>query len=61
MVPNGSLSDESRPDGGATIILKSLGVVGAASFSTHEPFGMKSALPLVHSVCDWMWVRPGCP
>lgn len=61
MVPNGILSDESRLDGAATIILKSLGVVGAASFSTHEPFGRKSALPLVHSVCDWMWVRPGCP
>ena len=28
MVPNGILSDESRPDGAETIILKSLGVVG---------------------------------
>ena len=60
-VPKGILSEESRLDGAPTVILKSSGVVGAASFSTHEPFGMNSALPLVHSVCDWMWSGRACP
>ncbi len=61
MVPNGSLSELSRPEGAPTASLKSAGIVLAASFSTHEPFGMKSALPWVQAVCDWMWSMPGVP
>lgn len=61
MVPNGSLSELSRPDGALTARLKSFGMTFADSFSTQEPFGMKSALPLAQAVCDWMWSMPGVP
>lgn len=61
MVPNGILSLESRPVGAPTDSWKSAGMTFADSFSTQEPFGMNSALPLAHAVCDWMWSIPGVP
>ena len=59
MVPNGILSAVDaggRADRHAEVLRA---WCFAASFSTQEPFGMKSALPLVQAVCDWMWSRPG--
>ena len=47
--------------GAETVMSKSFGRDFAASFSTQEPLGMNSALPLVQAVCDWMWSRPGVP
>jgi hypothetical protein len=54
MVSKGIASELSRPDGGATVISKPGGVVSLVSFSTQVPLGTNSALPLVHSVCDWV-------
>ena len=62
MVPKGSLSELSRPEGARDAQSRSpSAMIFAASFSTQEPFGMNSALPSVHAVCDWMWSRPGVP
>jgi hypothetical protein len=43
---------------GATVVAKSLGATFFCSFSSHEPEGMRAALPSFQRVCDWMWSRP---
>src|SRR5215471_14994217 len=56
---NGSLSDESWLGGGAAVVWNDTGALD--SFSTQEPFGMKTALLPTQADCDSMWVRPSVP
>ena len=60
-VPKGSLSPVPVPMSEPTARSKSLGMVGAASFSTHEPSATRAALPCVQAVCIWMCVMPSEP
>src|SRR5215510_1363316 len=58
---NGSLSPLPRLGVGETAMVNPAGVTAFCSFSSHEPQLIIAALPLHHSVCDWMWSRPGLP
>ncbi len=57
---NGSLAPSSSGVG-ATVVTNSAGATLFCSFSSHEPHGMKAALPSFQAVWDWMWSRPSVP
>jgi hypothetical protein len=58
---NGSLSPVVRLGVGETAIWNPGGVTDFCSFSSHDPLEMNTALPRLHSVCDWMWSMPSAP